>query len=491
MLDQAVERLVRRDARLDPSRGDRAAHGRGLDQLERVGRDQRGARRAARRVAGAARSLQQSRHAFRRADLQHALDRQEVDAEVERRRANDDLQRAGLETGLDPVAHLAIERAVMQREDAGPFGPRRQKRLVPDLGLAAHVGEHQRGRGLLEFRDDGVDEPDAEMTAPREALDRLGDQRVDHEFLRRLALHHRAGSRPAARIEAEQRLPRRVEVAERRRQAPRDQRRVPVPQARHRELGLHAALVAHQFVPFVDDDHRQRIEQRLRIGAREQQRQRLGRGHQGFGQLLRLPRAGRGIGVAGAHRDLPVEADPRRRFRERARGVRRERAHRRDPQHAQLAGGRRPVAPCAIEHEAQRAEPRRVGLAGAGRRMQQPRPPGADVVPGLALEGEGRDAARREPRVDRLGHRQRTRDVDPLARRGPRRGCRGRRLAFRDRGLAPLAIELASEMVAARQRRRQAPATGLRFLRPATHADDAGGTPTIQPSSGSTTSGRP
>jgi hypothetical protein len=49
------------------------------------------------------------RHTFRAADLQHALDRKEIDAEVETRRGDDGLQSAFLEAELDPVANLPVE----------------------------------------------------------------------------------------------------------------------------------------------------------------------------------------------------------------------------------------------------------------------------------------------------------------------------------------------------------------------------------------------
>ncbi len=54
---------------------------------------------------------------------------------------------------LDPFAHLAVERAVVQRDHAGPVGPRLQDVLVPDLRLRAGVGEHQRGVVLLDLVD--------------------------------------------------------------------------------------------------------------------------------------------------------------------------------------------------------------------------------------------------------------------------------------------------------------------------------------------------
>ena len=107
VLRQHVERRVEAPAALDPLRRDRRLHRRGLDQLERVARHDGHARDAARRVAAAAGALKEPRDPFGRADLQHPLDRQEVDAEVEARGADDRLQRPVLQALLDPVARLA------------------------------------------------------------------------------------------------------------------------------------------------------------------------------------------------------------------------------------------------------------------------------------------------------------------------------------------------------------------------------------------------
>ena len=86
-------------------------------------------------------------------------------------------------------------------------------------------------------------------------------------------------------------LQRLVQVAQRGRQAPHHQLRVPQAQPRQRQLHLHAALVADELVPFVDDDHLQRGEVVARAFARQQQRQRFRRGHQRRGQPPVLPRA--------------------------------------------------------------------------------------------------------------------------------------------------------------------------------------------------------
>ena len=81
----------------------------GFHYFETVRRHQRDPRRPAGCVTGATGALHQARHALRRADLQHPLDRQEVDAEVEARGTDDRLQRALLEAQFHPVAYLTCQ----------------------------------------------------------------------------------------------------------------------------------------------------------------------------------------------------------------------------------------------------------------------------------------------------------------------------------------------------------------------------------------------
>ena len=147
VLHQHVQRRIRRRSRLHAAGQRGAARGHRLHQLQRVRRHQRHAAGAPRLVAAAAGALQQPRHALGAADLQHAFHRQEVHAQVQRRGGDHGLERAGLQARLDPFAHALVQRAVVQRDAAGPVGPRVQQQLVPGLGLRAHVGEDQRGAG--------------------------------------------------------------------------------------------------------------------------------------------------------------------------------------------------------------------------------------------------------------------------------------------------------------------------------------------------------
>ena len=78
---------------------------------------------------------------------------------------------------------------------------------------------------------------------------------------------------------------------------------MPASQPRQGQLHLHAPLVAHQLVPFVDDDRVHTGQPLARIGPREQQAQRLGRGDQGLGQaaVLTGPLGSRRVAGAQAH----------------------------------------------------------------------------------------------------------------------------------------------------------------------------------------------
>ena len=338
-------------------------------------------------MAAAAGALQQARHALGRADLQHAVDRQEVHAQIEAAGGHHRLQRAGLQARLDPVAHRLVERAVMQRDQPGPrrFGV--EDRLVPDLRLRARVGEHQRGAAGGDLAHHRFEHLQAQVPAPGEAARRLRQQRVDDDRLVDPAVHQHA------RIVRQQRAHRLHAVAQRGAQAP-DRRRGArqPPHPRQRQLHLHAALAADQFVPFVDHHQLHAGQQLRRIGARQQQRQALGRGDQCLRQLPALARALGAVGVTGAHADRPVQPQIGQRRFQRARGVGRQRAHRRDPQQPQAAAGH-----LAGQRAIEQREPQRIGLAGAGRRMQQPRAAGCHLRPDFALKRKRCKAACSKP----------------------------------------------------------------------------------------------
>ncbi len=108
VLRQHVERLLDHVAALDLPRHGGRPRGGDLDQLEGVGRHARHPARLARAVAAAAGALEEPRHPLRTPHLQDAIDRREVDAEVERGRADHAPEGAGAEAVFDEVAGLAV-----------------------------------------------------------------------------------------------------------------------------------------------------------------------------------------------------------------------------------------------------------------------------------------------------------------------------------------------------------------------------------------------
>ncbi len=365
MLHQDIERLRERQARLDRACTRGFARGRGLDQFERLRRDDGDARRRAGLVAAAARALQEARHAFRAADLQHLVDGREIDAEIETRRADHGAQFRAPQAIFDPVAHLALERTVMQRDPSRPIGPCVENRLVPDLGLRADVGEDQRRLGAVDRADHFGKKPEADVSRPREALDGAWPQAVDDGCLGVFAPDDR-GAIPTAR--ADERRERVVEIREGGRQTPHAQPGARAREARERQLRLYAAFGRQQFVPFVDDDCIETGEALAPVGPRQEERQALRRGDKRRRQPLALARAGAGRGVAGAHVDGPVGLQRRGRSGDGETRVGGQGAERRDPQQRQ----RRRFVRRARGAQRQRRQRRSVGLAHARRRVHEP-----------------------------------------------------------------------------------------------------------------------
>ena len=120
MLGEQVERTLDRTAGLDLSRLQRRA-GRGdIHQLERVGGDAGQPAHGTGPVAAPTRALNEPTDALGAPDLQHAVHRREVHAEVERRGAHHAAQLALTESVLDPFAGAPIHRAVVQARGRPP-----------------------------------------------------------------------------------------------------------------------------------------------------------------------------------------------------------------------------------------------------------------------------------------------------------------------------------------------------------------------------------
>ncbi|KWT97976.1 nitrate reductase molybdenum cofactor assembly chaperone [Variovorax sp. WDL1] len=338
VLHQHVQRLRRRSALLDAALRHGVARGGTLHDLDAVRGHERDARRPPRRVARAAGTLQQPRHAFGRADLQHALHRQEVHAEVQAGGADHSLERAGFQAQFHPLAYRAVQRAVVQRDLPGPLGPRLEQGLVPDLGQGARVGEDQRARAGGDLPDDLRQHGEPEVPAPWKAFGAPRQQRVDEQLLGHFTLHQHAvaaGQQGAHGV---------LQIAERRRHAPGAEPGIPATQPRQRELHLHAALVAQQLVPFVDHHQAQRAQRLPGIVARKLQREALGRGdqHRRHAPVLCAALGRRGVAAAGGC--APVGLQRIEGLLQRAQGIGGQGAHRGQPKHRQrrrlLARGR-------------------------------------------------------------------------------------------------------------------------------------------------------
>ena len=341
VLHQHVERPVERDARLDHAFGGRLARGGGLDQLERVRRQHGDARDLARPVAAAAGALQQARDALRAADL---------DAPGRRARSR---RRGRGSTCRRPRA--ACLRAGRPRPSRAPRAraSRGAARSCPaQCGRASRIAWYQISVDERTLVKTSVERADsiARITSGS-SFNPMWPAQGKRSSVRGLSvaistvlrlLPADEPRRPAARAGPTSAAAACGEVGERGGQSPGAQRRAVRAQPRERQFDLHAALAAEQLVPLVDDDRVEVREAIAPVGAREQQRQALGRRDERGGQPLVLLRARGRRRVAGARVDRPVRLQRLRGARERERRVGRERAQRRDPDRRRAAAGRPP-----------------------------------------------------------------------------------------------------------------------------------------------------
>ncbi len=180
MLAQHVEPAGARDRRILRALARGGDGGDAFQHLESVGRHEQGARRFVQPVIGAADALHQPARALRRADVDDEIDIAPVDAEIERRGADDRAQ-AALGHGGFHLAPLArVERAVMQRDrqrvlvDAPQF-------LEDEFGLRARVDEDERHLRAFDRRIDFSQRMARAVAGPRQALLRV----ENGEFSRR------------------------------------------------------------------------------------------------------------------------------------------------------------------------------------------------------------------------------------------------------------------------------------------------------------------
>jgi hypothetical protein len=186
---------------------------------------------------------------------------------------------------------------------AGPVGPRLEHRLVPDLGLRARVGEHQRGGAWLDVRDHLRQHLQAQVAGPGESAPCAAGSSVSMTVawasLPCTSTAAALAGVPSSECHGLLRLP---SVAD-------------MPQT-HSPGSIAAAAPApaapaRRACCSSSSCHSSTTTMRTRpstsrcIGAGQHQRQALGRGDQHRGQALGLRAALRGAGVAGAQAQCP------------------------------------------------------------------------------------------------------------------------------------------------------------------------------------------
>ena len=366
-------------------------------------------------MARAARALQQARHALRAAELEHLVDRREIHAEVEARRG-------------DHAAH-ACRRASPARPRCAASASSEPWCSASVPGSSGHTADNARCHSSA-----------CERVLVNSRLVRARDRRLDHARAaapgrggrptgsvrpRRAAAYpvvnarggnaatpalHRA-HRGSSTSRASSRLP---SVADRPHVRSRG---ASARSARQGELQQHAALVAEQFVPFVDDDGAQRRRTAPRVSGYDSSSDSdsgvVTRASSWPARAQALVARAR---VARAQADAPVQAERVDRFAQRAHGVGRQRAQRRDPEQAQRARAfflRGPVGAARVERIEQRSAERRERLAAAGRRVQQARFARQPARPDFALERQRRQPCARTTLQRR--HATRLRSRSPCA----------------------------------------------------------------------------
>ncbi len=238
---------------------------------------------------------------------------------------------------------------------AGPIGPRLEDRLVPDLGLRAHVGEDERRLARARSRGSPAAAASARCGPPTESARSSRGRRLSITIsFASSPLTMAARSIARGPDEAGERV---VEVGERRRQPPDAQSR----DRRPRSRASASSVCTPRLVP-ISSCHSSttiaaRCAKRSRQSARARNSVRLS-GVVTSAVGSRLPwraRAARS-GVAGAHVDGPVRRQSGGGPRERETGVAGQRAQRRDPEQGERrrgvrrAGGAEQHAAAAPRH---------------------------------------------------------------------------------------------------------------------------------------------
>ena len=155
LLREDVEREARELDRVELAGADGGEERGALDELVARQREQTSLRGAGAAVVGPADALEEGGDAARRADLAHELHRADVDPELERRGRDERAQVAGAQPGLDPVATLLRQAAVVRGDHA--VAQALAELVCEPFREPAGVHEHERGVVLADEVGDAVD----------------------------------------------------------------------------------------------------------------------------------------------------------------------------------------------------------------------------------------------------------------------------------------------------------------------------------------------
>ena len=312
-----------------------------FDHLEAVGRDEDRLRRLVEAVVGAADPLRQPARALRRADIDDEVDVAPVDAEVERRGADDGAELSCRHRRLDLAPLGGVERAVMEG-DRVALAVDPPQLLEDQLGLAADIDEEERHAVCA---DRGVDVGDgvARRCGPTRARARP-NSRIEMSGLAPPATTTRSAMAP---VLPHQPRPQRVRLGDGRREADRSEPRRQPAEPRQAEGEEVAALAGDQRVQLVEDDRVEIGEEARRVVGGEEERRLLGRGEEDVRRVQLLALALVDGRVAGARLEADGEAHLGDRPFEVARDIDGERFQRRDVERVRPAPagplGRRPL----------------------------------------------------------------------------------------------------------------------------------------------------
>ena len=145
VLGEHVERGFRDADAVEVAGPGEQGGGAAFDEVAHVGGHEQSAAHLTDAVAGAAHALQGAGHPFRRGQQHHQVDAPDVDAQLERGRADHRPQFAALEPVFHIEAQFAVERGVMAFDVVGQRGQLFLEPVGGRFGTAAGVGEHEGG----------------------------------------------------------------------------------------------------------------------------------------------------------------------------------------------------------------------------------------------------------------------------------------------------------------------------------------------------------